>query len=85
MGAGDAGPPDGESREAKAEVEAEAGASGGEGGEKGGEEQRPGAAVEVQKAADRRHRVSRHTFTLEQLRELEAVFHRTPYLNVATQ
>ena len=85
VGAGDAGPPDGESREAKAEVEAEAGASGGEGGEKGGEEQRPGAAVEVRKAADRRHRVSRHTFTLEQLRELEAVFHRTPYLNVAMQ
>ena len=85
MGVGDAGPPDGESREAKAEVEAEAGASGGEGGEKGGEEQRPGAAVEVRKAADRRHRVSRHTFTLEQLRELAGVFHRTPYLNVAMQ
>ncbi|XP_061264572.1 rhox homeobox family member 2-like [Bos javanicus] len=85
VGAGDAGPPDGESREAKAEVEAEAGAGGGEDGEKGGEEQRPGAAVEVRKAADRRHRVSRHTFTLEQLRELEGVFHRTPYLDAAMQ
>ncbi|XP_070222759.1 rhox homeobox family member 2-like [Bos mutus] len=85
VGAGDAGPPDGESREAKAAVEAEAGAGGGEDGEKGGEEQRPGAAVEVRKAADRRHRVSRHTFTLEQLRELEGVFHCTPYLDVAMQ
>ncbi|KAI4545052.1 hypothetical protein MG293_005318 [Ovis ammon polii] len=83
MGAGAASPPDGESHEAKAEVEAEAGAGGGEGREKGGEEQRLGAAVEVRKAADRRHRVSRHTFTLEQLRELEGVFHRTPYLSVA--
>lgn len=83
VGAGAASPPDGESHEAKAEVEAEAGAGGGEGGEKGGEEQRLGAAVEVRKAADRRHRVSRHTFTLEQLRELEGVFHRTQYLSVA--
>ncbi|KAG5194032.1 hypothetical protein MJG53_020050 [Ovis ammon polii x Ovis aries] len=83
VGPGAASPPDGESHEAKAEVEAEAGAGGGEGREKGGEEQRLGAAVEVRKAADRRHRVSRHTFTLEQLRELEGVFHRTPYLSVA--
>ncbi|XP_070147332.1 rhox homeobox family member 2-like [Ovis canadensis] len=83
VGTGAASPPDGESHEAKAEVEAEAGAGGAEGREKGGEEQRLGAAVEVRKAADRRHRVSRHTFTLEQLRELEGVFHRTPYLSVA--
>ncbi|XP_043752378.1 homeobox protein ESX1-like [Cervus elaphus] len=81
VGAGDAGPQDGESREAKAE----AGAGGGEGGENGGEEQRPGAAVELRKAADGRRRVRQHTFTLEQLWELEGVFHRTPYLDEAMQ
>ncbi|CAI9181025.1 unnamed protein product [Rangifer tarandus platyrhynchus] len=81
VGAGDAGPQDGESREAKAE----AGAGGGEGGEKGGEEQRPGAPVEVQEAADGLGRVRQHTFTLEQLWELEGVFHRTPYIDEAMQ
>ncbi|XP_020765513.1 homeobox protein ESX1-like [Odocoileus virginianus] len=85
VGAGDAGPQEGESREAKAEVEAEAGAGGGEDGEKGGEEQRPGAAVELQKAADGLGRVRPHAFTLEQLWELEGVFRRTPYVDEAMQ
>ena len=85
VGAGDAGPQDGESLEAQAEVEAESGAGGGEGGENGGEEQRPGAAVEVQLAAYGFSRVRRHTFTMEQLWELEGVFHRTPYIDEAMQ
>lgn len=83
VAAGDAGPPDGGSRYAKAEIDAEAGAGGGEGGEKGGEEQRRGAAIEVWRGAGRRHRVSRPTFTLEQMRELERTFQDTPYLSVA--
>ena len=85
VGAGDAGPQDGESREAQGEVEAESGAGGGEGGENGGEEQPPGAAVQVQLVAYSLSQVRRHTFTMEQLWELEGVFHRTPYIDEAMQ
>ncbi|XP_074215598.1 uncharacterized protein LOC141576394 [Camelus bactrianus] len=86
-GAAAAGPADGGSREAVAEVAAEAGAeevdeagaSGGEGGEQGGEQQPPEAAVEALVVVPRR--VPGAAFTPLQVQELEGIFQHTPYLS----